>query len=86
MYFFEMKTGRPKTTRGHDFALVKGQTRLDVRKYSFSHMTVNERNKSPADGVHYSGNNMFKAKLLEISSDTHQLKLIKLSNFKLERF
>ena len=32
--FFKMKTG--KITRGHDFTLVKGQSRLDFRKYSFS--------------------------------------------------
>ena len=28
-----------KRTRGHDFTLVKGQSRFDVRKYSFSQRT-----------------------------------------------
>ena len=31
--FVKIKTG--KITTGHDFTLVKGQSRLDVRKYSF---------------------------------------------------
>ena len=38
--FFKIKTG--KINRGHDFTLVKGQSRLDLRKYSFSQTTVNE--------------------------------------------
>ena len=33
--FFEIK--KSKITRGHNFTLVKKQSRLDVRKYSFSH-------------------------------------------------
>ena len=51
-----MKTG--KITRGHDFILMKGPSRLDVRKYSFSQRTVNEWNKLSADCVH--GINMCK--------------------------
>ena len=47
--FFKIKTG--KRTRGRDFTLGKGRTRLDVRKYSFSHRTVNEWNKLSADCV-----------------------------------
>ena len=31
--FFKIKTG--DTTRWHDFTLVKGQSRLDFRKYYF---------------------------------------------------
>ena len=50
--FFKIKTG--KITRGRDFALVKGQSRLDVRKYYFSQRTVNEWNKLSADCVHSS--------------------------------
>ena len=50
--FFKIKTG--KITRGHDFTLVKGQNRLDFRKYSFSQRTVNEWNKLSADCVHSS--------------------------------
>ena len=41
--FFKIKTG--KLTRGHDFTLVKGQNRLDLRKYSISQRAVNEWNK-----------------------------------------
>ena len=36
--FVKIKTG--KITRGHDFTLVKGQSRLDFRKYYFSQRTV----------------------------------------------
>ena len=38
---------------------VKGQSRLDVSKYSFSQRTINEWNKLSADCVHASIN-MFK--------------------------
>ena len=38
-------------------ALVKGQSRLDFRKYSFSQRTINERNKLPAECVHSSSVN-----------------------------
>ena len=55
--FFKIKTG--KITRGHDFTLVKGQNRLDFRKYSFSQRTVNEWKKLSADCVHSSSVNMF---------------------------
>ena len=37
--FFEIKES--KTTRGHNYTLVKKQSRLDVRKYSFSQRTIN---------------------------------------------
>ena len=43
IYFFKIKTG--KITIGHDFTLVIGQSRLDVRKYSFSQRTANAWNK-----------------------------------------
>ena len=59
--FFKIKTG--KITRGHDFTLVNGQTRLDFRKYSFSQRTVNEWNKLSADCVHSSSVNMFKNRI-----------------------
>ena len=39
---------------------MKGQNRLDFRKYSFSKRTVNEGNKLSADFVHYVSVNMFK--------------------------
>ena len=41
--FFEIKES--KKTRGHNFTLVKKQSRLDVRKFSFSQRTINVWNK-----------------------------------------
>ena len=37
--FFEIKQN--KITRGHNFTLVKKQSRLDVGKFSFSQRTIN---------------------------------------------
>ena len=37
--FFEIKES--KISRGHNYTLVKKQSRLDVRKYSFSQRTIN---------------------------------------------
>ena len=39
---------------------MKWQSRLGVRKYSFSQSTVKEWNKLSGDGVHSSSINMFK--------------------------
>ena len=39
--FFEIKES--KITRGHNFTLVKKQSRLDVRKFSFSQRSINGR-------------------------------------------
>ena len=39
-------------TRGHYCTLVKGQSRLYVRKYSFSQNTVNELTNLSDDYVH----------------------------------
>ena len=36
--FFEINES--KITRGHNYTLVKKQSRLDVRKYSCSHRTI----------------------------------------------
>ena len=47
IFFFKIKTG--KITRGHELTLVKGQSRLDVRKYSFPQRTVKKCNKLLAD-------------------------------------
>ena len=49
--FFKIKTG--KRIRD-DLTLVKGQSRLDVRKYYFSLRTINEWNKLSTDCVHSS--------------------------------
>ena len=59
--FFGIKTG--KRTKGHDFTLVKGQSILDVRTYSFSQRTVNEWNKLSTDFVHCSIIKMFKNRI-----------------------
>ena len=50
--FFEIKES--KITRGHNYTLVKKQSRLDVRKYSFSQRTINVWNNLSADCVHAS--------------------------------
>ena len=49
--------------RGHNYTLVKKQSRLDVRKYSFSQRTINVWNKLSTDFVHASSINMFKNKM-----------------------
>ena len=61
--FFEIK--QSKITRGHNFTLVKKQSRLDVRKFSFSQRTINVWNKLSTECVHASTSsvNMFKNKI-----------------------
>ena len=59
--FFEIKES--KITRGHNFKLVKKQSRLDVRKYSFSQRTINVWNNLSTDCVHASSVNMFKNRI-----------------------
>ena len=59
--FFEIKES--KITRGHNFTLVKKQSRLDVRKFSFSQRTINVWNKLSAECVHASSVNMFKNRI-----------------------
>ena len=56
--FFEIKI-----TRGHNFTLVKKQSRLDVRKYSFSQRTINVWNKLSTDCVHATSVNVFKNRI-----------------------
>ena len=56
--FFEIKES--KITRGHNYTLVKKQSRLDVRKFSFSQRTINVWNNLSTDCVHASSVNMFK--------------------------
>ena len=50
-------------TRGHQVKLVKDHCILDIRKYSFSHRTMNEWNKLSTDCVTASSMNMFKSKV-----------------------
>ena len=59
--FFSVKEDR--RTRGHGITLAKKQCRLDIRQFSFSHRTVNEWNRLPADCVGASSVNMFKNKI-----------------------
>ena len=59
--FFEIR--QSKTTRGHNFTLVKKQSRLDVRKFSFSQRTINVWNKLSTECVHASSVNMFTNKV-----------------------
>ena len=61
IFFFEIKES--KITRGHNYTLVKKQSRLDVRKYSFSQRTINVWNNLLTDCVHASSVNMFKNKI-----------------------
>ena len=61
IFFFEIK--EIKITRGHHFTLVKKQSRLDVRKFSFSKRTINVWNKLSIECVHASSVNMFKNKI-----------------------
>ena len=43
LFFFKIEAG--KITRGHNFTVVKEQSRLDVRKFSFPQRTINVWNK-----------------------------------------
>ena len=57
-----------KITRGHNFTLVNKQSRLDVRKFSFSQRTVNVWNKLSTECVHASSVNVFRNR-------THRLRI-----------
>ena len=59
--FFGIKES--KVARGHSFTLVKKQSRLDVRKFSFSQRTINVWNKLSAECVHASSVNIFKNRI-----------------------
>ena len=61
IFFLEIKES--KITRGHNYTLVKKQSRLDVRKYSFSQRTINVWNNLSTDCVQASSVNMFKNKI-----------------------
>ena len=52
IFFFEIKES--KITRGHNYTLVKKQSRWDVRKYSFPQRTINVWNNFSTDCVHAS--------------------------------
>ena len=61
--FLEIKES--KITRGLNFTLVKKQSSLDVRKFSFSQRTINVWNKLSEECVHASTSsvNMFKNRI-----------------------
>ena len=61
IFFFKIKES--KITRGHNYTLVKKQSRLDVRKNSFHQRTFNVWNKLSTDCVHASSVNMFKNRI-----------------------
>ena len=61
IFFFGIKES--KISREHNFTLVKKQSRLDVRKYSFSERTINVWNKSSSECAHANSVNMFKNKI-----------------------
>ena len=63
--FFSLK--KDCRTRGHEVKLVKGQCRLDIRKYSFSQRTIYEWNKLSMDCITGSSANMSKTRLTHIS-------------------
>ena len=58
---FEIKES--KITRGHNYTLVKKQSRLDVRKYLFSQRIIGVWNNLSTDCVQASSVNMFKNKI-----------------------
>ena len=58
---FEIKES--KITRGHNYTLLKKQSRLDVRKFSFSQRTINVWNKLSTECVHASSVNMFNNRI-----------------------
>ena len=59
--FFEIKEN--KITRGHNFTLVKKQSRLDVRKFLFSRRSINVWNKLSSECIHASSVNVFKNRI-----------------------
>ena len=60
---FVLEIKESKVTRGPNFTLVKKQSRLDVRKFSFSQRTVNVWNTLSTECVHASSVNMFKNRI-----------------------
>ena len=70
--FFPLK--KDSRTRGHEVKFVKDQCRLDIRKYSFLHTTINEWNKLSTDCVTVRCVNLFKNKVdtyLRRAGDTY---------------
>ena len=64
--FFEINESR--ITRGHNYTLVKKQSRLDVKKYSFSQRNINVWNNLSTDSVHASSVNYVQEQNRQVSS------------------
>ena len=54
LIFFFFKIKEMKVNRGHNYTLVKKQSRLGVRKFSVSQRTVNVWNNLSTDCMHAS--------------------------------
>ena len=66
---FFLEIYESKITRGHNYTLVKKQSRLDVRKFSFSQRTINVWNNLSTDCVHASSvNNYVQEQNRQVSS------------------
>ena len=61
IFFLEIRES--KITRGHNYTLVKKQSRLDVSKFSFSQRTIHVWHKSSTDCVHASSVTMSNRKI-----------------------
>ena len=59
IFCFEIR--QSKITRGHNFTLVKKESKLDVRKFSFSQRTI--KYGLNYQQIHASSVNMFKNKI-----------------------
>ena len=63
LIFPPLEIKKSKITRVHNYTLVKKQSRLDVRKYTFSQRTTNVWNNLSTDCAQTSSVNMFKNKI-----------------------
>ena len=61
IFVYEMKES--KITRGQNFTLVKKQSRLNVKKFSFSQRSINVCNKLSTECVQASSVNMFNNRI-----------------------
>ena len=57
------KIKESKITSGHNYMLVKKQSRLDVRNFSFSQRTINVWNKLSTECAHVSSVNTFNNRI-----------------------
>ena len=58
-----VKIKESKISRGHNSTLVEKQSKVDVRKFSFSQRTINGWNKLSTECVHASSVNVFKNRI-----------------------